>query len=62
MDFQLEKLKRVATVSFVFERDAALTGGTAEDKTGSPPFTVPVSVILHLSNRCQGGQPGLEGL
>lgn len=34
VDFQLEKLKRVATVSFVFERDAALTGGTAEDKNG----------------------------
>lgn len=32
--FQLEKLKRVATVSFVFERDAALTGGTTEDKNG----------------------------
>lgn len=34
VDFQLEKLKRVATVSFVFERDAALTGGTAEGKNG----------------------------
>lgn len=34
MDFQLEKLKRVATVSFVFERDAALTGGTALGKNG----------------------------
>ena len=29
IDFQLEKMKRVATVSFVFERDGALTGGTA---------------------------------
>lgn len=34
VDFQLEKLKRVATVSFVFERDAALTGGTAKGKNG----------------------------
>lgn len=34
VDFQLEKLKRVATVSFVFERDAALTGGTAVGKNG----------------------------
>lgn len=34
VDFQLEKLKRVATVSFVFERDAALTGGTALGKNG----------------------------
>lgn len=34
VDFQLEKLKRVATVSFVFERDATLTGGTAEGKNG----------------------------
>lgn len=34
VDFQLEKLKRVATVSFVFERDAALTGGTAKGKSG----------------------------
>lgn len=34
VNFQLEKLKRVATVSFVFERDAALTGGTAEGKNG----------------------------
>ena len=34
VDFQLEKLKRVATVSFVFERDAALNGGTALGKNG----------------------------
>lgn len=34
VDFQLEKLKRVATVSFVFERDASLTGGTAKGKNG----------------------------
>ena len=34
VDFQLEKMKRVATVSFVFERDASLTGGTAEGKNG----------------------------
>lgn len=34
VDFQLEKLKRVATVSFVFEWDAALTVGTAEGKNG----------------------------
>lgn len=34
VDFQLEKLKRVATVSFVFEKDPALTGGTAEGKNG----------------------------
>lgn len=34
VDFQLEKMKRVATVSFVFEKDPALTGGTAEGKNG----------------------------
>ena len=43
MDFQLEKLKRVATVSFVFEQDAALTGGTAEDKNG---FTALYSICI----------------
>lgn len=34
VDFQLEKLKRVATVSFVFEKADALTGGTAKGKNG----------------------------
>ena len=34
VDFQLEKLKRVATVSFVFEKDNAISGGTAVGKNG----------------------------
>ena len=34
VDFQLEKLKRVATVSFVFEKDKAISGGTAVGKNG----------------------------
>ena len=34
VDFQLEKLKRVATVSFVFEKDKAISGGTALGKNG----------------------------
>lgn len=34
VDFQLEKLKRVATVSFVFEKDNAISGGTAKGKNG----------------------------
>lgn len=48
VDFQLEKMKRVATVSFVFERDAALTGGTAEGKNG---FTSLTSDIRWNGNR-----------
>ena len=48
VDFQLEKLKRVATVSFVFERDAALTGGTAKGKNG---FTSLTSDIRWNGNR-----------
>ena len=39
IDFQLEKMKRVATVSFVFERDGALTGGTAAGKNGFTSLT-----------------------
>lgn len=34
VDFQLEKMKRVATVSFVFEKDKAISGGTAVGKNG----------------------------
>lgn len=34
VDFQLEKLKRVATVSFVFEKDNAISGGTAVGNNG----------------------------
>lgn len=48
VDFQLEKLKRVATVSFVFERDAALTGGTAEGKNG---FTALGDIRWNSSNK-----------
>lgn len=48
VDFQLEKLKRVATVSFVFERDAALTGGTAEGKNG---FTALGDIRWNGSNK-----------
>lgn len=48
VDFQLEKLKRVATVSFVFERDAALTGGTAEGKNG---FTALGGIRWNGSNK-----------
>ena len=39
VDFQLEKMKRVATVSFVFERDGALSGGTAAGKNGFTSLT-----------------------
>ena len=39
VDFQLEKMKRVATVSFVFERDGALSGGTAAGKSGFTSLT-----------------------
>ena len=57
--FQLEKLKRVATVSFVFERDAALTGGTTEDKNG---FTALYSTCISnptITKRVtEGVQPG----
>lgn len=62
VDFQLEKLKRVATVSFVFERDAALTGGTAEGKNG---FTAlggirwngnkGILMLSYLQNGTRGG-------
>lgn len=48
VDFQLEKLKRVATVSFVFERDAALTGGTAKGKNG---FTALGGIRWNGSNK-----------
>lgn len=48
VDFQLEKLKRVATVSFVFERDAALTGGTALGKNG---FTALGDIRWNGSNK-----------
>lgn len=48
VDFQLEKMKRVATVSFVFERDAALTGGTAEGKNG---FTALGDIRWNGSNK-----------
>lgn len=69
VDFQLEKMKRVATVSFVFERDAALTGGTAEGKNG---FTAlggirwngnkGILMLSYLQNGTRGGsltQPAL---
>ena len=39
IDFQLEKMKRVATVSFVFERDGAMSGGAAEGKSGFTSLT-----------------------
>ena len=62
VDFQLEKLKRVATVSFVFERDAALTGGTAKGKNG---FTAlggirwngnkGILMLSYLQNGTRGG-------
>lgn len=39
VDFQLEKMKRVATVSFVFERDGALSGGTAAGRNGFTSLT-----------------------
>lgn len=62
VDFQLEKLKRVATVSFVFERDAALTGGTALGKNG---FTAlgdirwngnkGILMLSYLQNGTRGG-------
>ena len=62
VDFQLEKMKRVATVSFVFERDAALTGGTAKGKNG---FTAlgdirwngnkGILMLSYLQNGTRGG-------
>ena len=62
VDFQLEKMKRVATVSFVFERDASLTGGTAKGKNG---FTAlggirwngnkGILMLSYLQNGTRGG-------
>lgn len=34
VDFQLENLKRVATVSFTFEKEESITDGTVEGKSG----------------------------
>lgn len=48
VDFQLEKMKRVATVSFTFERDSALSGGTAQGKNG---FTALTSGIRWNGNK-----------
>ena len=48
VDLQLEKLKRVATVSFVFEKDAAISGGTAVGNNG---FTSLTSDIRWNGNR-----------
>lgn len=48
VDFQLEKMKRVATVSFVFEKDAAISGGTAVGNNG---FTSLTSDIRWNGNR-----------
>ena len=39
VDFQLEKMKRVATVSFVFEREGSISDGTAEGKNGFTSLT-----------------------
>lgn len=39
VDFQLEKMKRVATVSFVFERDGAMSDGAAEGRSGFTSLT-----------------------
>lgn len=49
VDLRLEKLKRVATVSFVFEKDAAISGGTAVGNNG---FTSLTSDIRWNGNRC----------
>lgn len=48
VDFQLEKMKRVATVSFVFEKDNDISGGTAVGKSG---FTSLTSDIRWNGNR-----------
>lgn len=48
VDFQLEKMKRVATVSFVFEKDNAISGGTAVGNNG---FTSLTSDIRWNGNR-----------
>lgn len=70
VDLQLEKLKRVATVSFVFEKDAAISGGTAEGKSGFTSLTSDIRwngntgilMLSYLQNGTRGGSLTREAL
>lgn len=70
VDLQLEKLKRVATVSFVFEKDAAISGGTAEGKSGFTSLTSDIRwngntgilMLSYLQNGVRGGSLTQEAL
>ena len=67
---QLEKLKRVATVSFVFEKDAAISGGTAEGKSGFTSLTsnirwngnTGILMLSYLQDDVRGGSLTREAL
>lgn len=70
VDLQLEKLKRVATVSFVFEKDAAISGGTAEGKSGFTSLTSDIRwngntgilMLSYLQDDVRGGSLTREAL
>lgn len=70
VDLQLEKLKRVATVSFVFEKDAAISGGTAEGKSGFTSLTsnirwngnTGILMLSYLQDDVRGGSLTREAL
>lgn len=70
VDLRLEKLKRVATVSFVFEKDAAISGGTAEGKSGFTSLTSDIRwngstgilMLSYLQNGVRGGSLTQEAL
>lgn len=70
VDLRLEKLNRVATVSFVFEKDAAISGGTAEGKSGFTSLTSDIRwngstgilMLSYLQNGVRGGSLTQEAL
>lgn len=70
VDLRLEKLKRVATVSFVFEKDAAISGGTAEGKSGFTSLTSDIRwngntgilMLSYLQDGVRGGSLTREAL
>lgn len=70
VDLRLEKMKRVATVSFVFEKDAAISGGTAEGKSGFTSLTSDIRwngstgilMLSYLQNGVRGGSLTQEAL
>ena len=70
VDFQLEKMKRVATVSFVFERDDAISGGTAVGKNGFTSLTSDIRwngnkgvlMLSYLQDGVRGGSLTQEAL